>query len=173
LKTVEAGVVSSFPPTDAECFLDANTLYYSVVAYPDVSDYCSAIIRQISTGERQGATLSSAVADAIHKVMFTEIVEVHQRPRGGLLAWFKSHPEALQSLTKFSAAAEQFSTLPLAWLPTDSALMLEATAIGLPHGLTINDALIVAAMRRHGIQHLVTNDDDFRRVPGITVWMPR
>jgi predicted nucleic acid-binding protein len=41
------------------------------------------------------------------------------------------------------------------------------------HGLLTNDAIIVALMQRHGLTHLATNDNDFDRVPGITVWKPR
>jgi predicted nucleic acid-binding protein len=36
-----------------------------------------------------------------------------------------------------------------------------------------NDATIVALMRRHGLIHLATNDDDFDRVPGLVVLKPR
>lgn len=39
--------------------------------------------------------------------------------------------------------------------------------------LLLGDASIVVQMQRYGIVHLVTNDDDFDRVPGITVWKPR
>jgi len=39
--------------------------------------------------------------------------------------------------------------------------------------LLLGDASIVPQMQRHGIVHLATNDDDFDRVPGITVWKPR
>ena len=41
------------------------------------------------------------------------------------------------------------------------------------HGMLTNDSVILAVMRRHKLVHLVTNDDDFKRVPGIKVWMPR
>jgi predicted nucleic acid-binding protein len=40
-------------------------------------------------------------------------------------------------------------------------------------GLLTNDALVVALMRRHSLTNLVTNDDDFDTVPGLTVWKPR
>ena len=36
-----------------------------------------------------------------------------------------------------------------------------------------NDSVILAVMRRHKLMRLVTNDDDFKRVPGIKVWLPR
>ena len=41
------------------------------------------------------------------------------------------------------------------------------------YGMLTNDSIILAVMRRHRLMHLVTNDDDFKRVPGIKVWMPR
>jgi predicted nucleic acid-binding protein len=41
------------------------------------------------------------------------------------------------------------------------------------HRLLLGDASIVAQMQQHGIVHLATNDDDFDRVLGVTVWKPR
>ena len=41
------------------------------------------------------------------------------------------------------------------------------------YGLMANDSLIVAFMRKHHIRHLVTNDEDFKRVSDIKVWLPR
>jgi predicted nucleic acid-binding protein len=58
-------------------------------------------------------------------------------------------------------------------LPLDNTLLSFASRVALQHGLLTNDAIIVALMQRHGIIHLATNDDDFDRVPGITVWKPR
>lgn len=39
--------------------------------------------------------------------------------------------------------------------------------------LLTNDSLIVACMRVHGISLLATNDSDFERVAGITVFKPK
>ncbi len=58
-------------------------------------------------------------------------------------------------------------------LPADAALIVEAATLSAQCGLLTNDALIVALMRRHGLTNLVTNDDDFDSVPGLTVWKPR
>ena len=161
------------PPADQVCFIDANILYYSFVSLPTVSDYCTILSKEIVTGARRAATISSAVADAVHKVMCSEVVKVHQRPRAGLIGWIKKHPHALEQLTEFNQAADEFSKMPLHWLPVGSALLVDAGKIAVRHGLMINDALNVAAMRANGLAHLVTNDDDFDRVPGITVWKPR
>ena len=161
------------PPMDRPCFVDANVLYYDVVAYPGISEYCTALVKEIMSGARPAVTLASAVADAVHKVMFSEIVEYHHRQRAGLLAWVKKNPDAIKPLTKFSAAAAKFTALPMTWLPASAELLRNGADIAAQHGLTVNDALIVAAMRRHQIEHLVTNDNDFDGIPGITVWKPR
>jgi len=49
----------------------------------------------------------------------------------------------------------------------------EAADISVRMGLLTNDAIVIALMRRQGLSHLVTNDDDFDAVPGITVWKPK
>jgi predicted nucleic acid-binding protein len=61
----------------------------------------------------------------------------------------------------------------LVLLPADAALIVEAATLSGQFGLLTNDALIVALMRRHGLTNLVTNDDDFDAIPGLTVWKPR
>jgi predicted nucleic acid-binding protein len=39
--------------------------------------------------------------------------------------------------------------------------------------LLTNDALTVAAMKKLGLTHLATNDDDFDQIAGFTLWKPR
>jgi predicted nucleic acid-binding protein len=63
--------------------------------------------------------------------------------------------------------------MPLRLLQADAHAILEAAALSSRHGLLTNDAAIVAVMRRHGVAHLVTNDDDFDGIPGLTIWKPR
>jgi predicted nucleic acid-binding protein len=47
-------------------------------------------------------------------------------------------------------------------------LIATAAALSQQYGLLSNDALIVAAMKHHGLIHLASGDTDFDRVPGIT-----
>jgi predicted nucleic acid-binding protein len=41
------------------------------------------------------------------------------------------------------------------------------------YGMLTNDSVILAVMRWHKLVRLVTNDDDFKRVSGVKVWLPR
>ncbi len=161
------------PPVSETSFLDANTFYYDVVAQGDISTYCSQVIEEVLSGQRKAITTSIAMCEAVHKVMFSEIVTAYQRPRAGLLSWVKSHPESIRGVSGYLAAAEKFGALPLTIVPVDARLMLEGARVAAATGLLINDAIILAVMREHGIRHLVTNDDDFNGVAGIEVWKPR
>jgi predicted nucleic acid-binding protein len=61
-------------------------------------------------------------------------------------------------------------------LPDSPAIYQEWKALVLAHnvvGVQVHDARIVAAMRVHGVAHILTfNATDFRRYPGITAITP-
>lgn len=61
-------------------------------------------------------------------------------------------------------------------LPFTNACYIEWRQILVTHsitGVSVHDARIVATMKSHGIQHLLTlNDADFQRYSGITVLTP-
>ncbi len=76
-------------------------------------------------------------------------------------------------MDEFRRAARELTALSLAILPMDGAAIAAAAEVSKQLSLLTNDALIVALMRRHGIEHLATNDDDFDGVPDVTVWKPR
>jgi predicted nucleic acid-binding protein len=58
-------------------------------------------------------------------------------------------------------------------LAADGPALAQATGVAQQVGLLTNDALIVTLMRRRGLTHLVTNDDDFDAVRNLTLWKPR
>jgi len=57
--------------------------------------------------------------------------------------------------------------------PLTIALLQQAAHLSVTHELLTNDAALLAHMQALGITHLATNDDDFDKVTGITVWKPR
>lgn len=115
---------------------------------------------------------AACLADAVHRVMGVEAQERFKLDSGAV-AWLQRHPERIRELSAFLDAARQLDALPLRLLPADSRAILEAAELSRRHGLLTNDAVIVALMRRHGLTHLATNDDDFDAVPGLTVWKLR
>ena len=57
-------------------------------------------------------------------------------------------------------------------LPVSEQLVLAATQFSQQFELLTGDALVVAAMRGHGLKKLASADSDFDRVPGITRYAP-
>ena len=159
-------------PQGATCFVDANILIYHFVDMGDISAVCSAFLARVVRSQVDAVSTTACLADAVHRVMGVEAQERFGLVNGAV-AWLKRHPECIRELSAFRDAARQIEALALRLLPADSRGVLEAAELSGQYGLLTNDAIIVALMRRHGVTHLVTNDNDFDRVPGLTVWKPR
>jgi predicted nucleic acid-binding protein len=160
-------------PDGERCFVDANILYYCYVDMPEVSDVCRGLLRRAQSGNVEAISDVRALHDCVHKTMLAEISQRFGRTREGLVGWLKQHPEALAELPKTAEVCDRLPQLRLNVLPNDSALLPTAISVAQAERLLLGDASIIALMQRHGITHLATNDDDFDRVPGITVWKPR
>ena len=160
-------------PSGSRCFVDANILYYHFVETPPFSDPCSIFIQRVLAGELAAFTSASVLAEATHKIMLAEAAARFELQRANLVNWLANHRARIQELTAFRAAAGELAAWPLVLVPADGAGLTQATAISQQNGLLTNDALIVALMRQHGLIHLVTNDNDFDPLTGLTIWKPR
>src|SRR5256885_10622166 len=105
--------------------------------------------------------------------MMREVAISRQVERAGLLAKVKKHPEWLDSLSQHQAIVSTVRALALNVEPVSLDLLELATELSVTHHLLTNDALTVAIMKKLGVTHIATNDDDFDRVAGLTVWKPR
>jgi uncharacterized protein len=159
-------------PAGSLCFVDTNILVYHFVENPQFSQECRRLLGRVVAGEVTAVSATSVVADVVHKVMAEE-ARLRHTLDSGVVRFLQHHPAKISSLSAFVAAARQLELLPFRLLPVDLALVRSAAELAQQHGLLTNDAIIVALMQRYGIAHLATNDDDFDRVPGITVWKPR
>jgi predicted nucleic acid-binding protein len=160
-------------PDGTLCFIDSNILYYALVRTQSLSDPCLQLLDRVIAGRISAHVTISVLSDAVHKVMTSEAAQIGGRERAGIVGFLKKHPELVTRLTEYPQVMERLAAVPLNVLSLDESLLRDAVRIAVSHGLLTNDALIVAVMQRHQLTHLVTNDDDFNRVAGVTVWMPR
>jgi predicted nucleic acid-binding protein len=160
-------------PDGASCFLDSNILYYALVPTAGVSEHCLNLIDRAIAGKVSASVSIPVLSDAIHKVMISEVAQLAGRDRVGIVGFLGKHPEFISRLVEYPQAIERLGMVPMQILPLDNQLLRDATRLAVQYGILTNDALIAALMQRHGIIHLVTNDDDFDRVAGLTVWKPR
>jgi predicted nucleic acid-binding protein len=160
-------------PHGATAFVDANILHYAVVPTPPFSEHVYPFMDRLTAGEINGVASVQVLADAQHKSMLSLLAAQYGLSRAKIVGWAKKHPSDVCALAGLTEAVQLLRSATVGILPLDSALLDEASQASTQYGLLTNDAIIVALMRRHGIIHLATNDDDFDRVPSITVWKPR
>ncbi|HEY1684130.1 MAG TPA: type II toxin-antitoxin system VapC family toxin [Tepidisphaeraceae bacterium] len=160
-------------PDGTVCFIDSNILYYALVSTPPVSEHCLAFLNRVIAGKISATVSVPVLSDTLHKVMMAEVAAITQRDRAGIVGYLGKHPEIITRLTEYPRAMDRLSTIPMNFLPLNQAFLHEAASLAVRHGLLTNDAIIVTLMQQHGLVHLATNDDDFDRVPGITIWKPR
>ncbi|MGB9624053.1 MAG: type II toxin-antitoxin system VapC family toxin [Phycisphaerae bacterium] len=165
-------MIDGFPAGEA-CFVDANILGYASIEFVPLTARCRGFLERIASGEILAFTCASAVADALFKTMLTEVARRFVPTGAKVLAFLQSHPEVIGQLSHYPAAAEGLAKLPLRLLPVDWETIRAGARISVQHRLLTHDAMIVALMQRQRLTHLVTNDDDFDSVPGLTVWKPR
>jgi predicted nucleic acid-binding protein len=73
-----------------------------------------------------------------------EACDVHAWPMKGIAGRLKSHPTAVQSLSRFRQAIDEIPQMGVQVVSTTAALISAAAAISQQTGLLSNDALIVA-----------------------------
>jgi predicted nucleic acid-binding protein len=160
-------------PDGQRCFLDANILYYCFVDVPPFSGACRSLLQRVQNGDLAAFADSRSLSDCVHKAMLAEVSQRFDRPREKLIGWLKQHPEALADLPRTKEICDRLLQVRMNILPIEPGMLPSAVAVVESEKLLLGDANIVVQMRTNDVTHLATNDDDFDRVPGITVWKPR
>ena len=105
--------------------------------------------------------------------MLADAVSTHGLDRKGLVARLKREPQLLAGLGKHQAVITPVRSLNIQIGLVTPDLLETAAGLSTQLCLLTNDALTIATMKKLGLTDLATNDDDFDRVDGITVWKPR
>ena len=154
------------------CFVDANIFYYHLVDIPPLSEDCSNFFERIEQHEIIASTSSVAVAEAVHKVMLAEAVARHGLERTGLAHRLQRQRELIKKLSEHTKVTSLVRALNIHVEPVTLVTLERATLLSTSFSLLTNDALTLAVMEHLGLKDLATNDRNFAKLTGITVWMP-
>jgi predicted nucleic acid-binding protein len=160
-------------PNNTLCFVDANIFYYSLVSTPDLSADCIEFIKRIEYGEITASTSSTVLAEAIHKVMIAEAVQQYGLSRQGLAHRLQRQAHLIPQLSEHKKVTALIRALNLHVESVTLNLLERAADCSTQHQLLTNDASTIAVMEKLRLADLVTNDDNFDSVAGLTVWKPR
>ena len=84
----------------------------------------------------------------------------------------KAAPTLITSLSDYITQVEKMLQLPFNIIEVTAADIASSHALRRTHGLFVNDSVNLACAERLSITNIVTHDDDFTRIPTISVWEP-
>lgn len=160
-------------PDGAHCFVDANIICYYIVETEPFTEECARFIQRVENRVLLALTSAAILAEATHKVMLAEAVQRHGLSHRGLAHRLQRHRELIAALSEHKKVSLLIRALGMHVEPTTTDLLERAADISVQHRLLTNDALTIAIMEKLGLSQLVTNDDNFDSISGITVWKPR
>jgi predicted nucleic acid-binding protein len=159
----------NIPPGET-VFIDANIFYYHFVSLPGLSIACKHFLHRIEQGAITGMTATVVLAEAQHKVMLAEAVQKYGLSPQGLVRRLTQTTGMLAGLLHHHIV---LVAMNVRIGPLTMAILQQAADLSVTHELLTNDAALLAHMQALGITHLASNDNDFDKVTGITVWKPR
>ena len=148
--------------------VDANIFVYALAGQ---SAQCRQLIERCVREEVTGVVLFETVNEVTHRFMIAEAVAKGVITAGGAKA-LRGKFQQIPALTEDWRHTERMLALNLLFAPVNEIIIRTAQAVRQEAGLLTNDSLLVAAMREYGLSYLASNDSDFERVSGITVFKP-
>ena len=150
-------------------YLDANILIYHLSG---VSNDCTDFLDRVADGEIEAYVTTIIVAEVLHRRMMTEALDKSLISPGQPIKKLKANPLIITALTDYITDIEDLLKLPLTVLEITLADITASHTLRQSYGLFVNDSINLACAERHAIADIVTRDNDFTSVSGITVWQP-
>ena len=160
-------------PRGISVFVDANILVYYFTQMPPLTEVCKAFFERVSRLEIKAFTSAHVAADDIHRIMLAETIVTLGLTSRDAVSYLKSHPDAVKQLQWYKTIPSDIAQARVHILDVTYRELHASKRHRADHGLLTGDSIILAIMEKHKLVHLVTNDLDFERAPGIRVWMPR
>lgn len=162
--------LSQFPAGGA-IFVDANIFLEHLL---QGEPHCTVFFQRLSRREIHAVVSVGVLAEVRHRLLLTEAMRrgYIARPQRALEV-LRKKPSILRHLdtcdqtlnTLIGATVHQVVNVT----PTQ---FHAAQKISLRYQLLTNDALHIAMLRAHRLRHIASADQDFQRVPHLTVWHP-
>ena len=155
-------------PPHSFVFLDSNVLIYGLTG---VSGQCADLLDRCQREELTGLTLYETINETTHRLMVAEAKSKGVSASGGARALGRSF-RLIPTLRDYWHDTVRLLDMNLLIVPVSENILRSAQTERQAAGLLTNDSMIASCMREYGISFLATNDSDFERVAGITLFKP-
>lgn len=146
---------------------------YLTAPHPRFGPTCRDLVSRIESGEISGFIPHPVVYEILHRLMIEEVIKSGNALDGiSAVRYLKNKPAAIQHMTLawdvFSVLRSiGFELIPDSPTTPDRTFHLSRTC-----QLLAKDAAIAAIAQEVGITNIATNDNDFSRIPFLTIWRP-
>ena len=153
--------------------VDANVFVYALVPQSPLHAPCNTLLERGARGNLGLVTTVSVAADVLHRVMVLEVLATGRAQSSAeAVTLLKHQPQVITQLTRYRSILRDLRQARVNILPLTYRDLHATRQYREQHGLLVNDSLVVAVMRREGLQILATNDADYERIPGLAVRIP-
>lgn len=157
-------------PKGTNVYIDASIFLFVALKQKHLQE-SKDFLKRINKKEMNGFVSIVVLDEVLFKLIQAEASVKFNMPLSSTVQFLKMNPDKIHELTKCWDALNKILSLNITVLdvPGDFRLVMNTCR---EHKLLTRDALHVTVVKTHGIAHIATGDSDFKRVSGITVWMP-
>jgi len=159
-------------PAGATGFLDASVFIHHFEPNALYGPPATEFLERIENQEIIGSTTTHVLSEVAHRLMTIEAMQAFGWKSTGVALRLRKHPAQVQTLQRFRQAMQEIPLFAVRILTIDPSWLDLAAEVSQQTGLLHNDALIIAALRVHGLPNLASADSDFDGVPGISRYGP-
>ncbi|MCZ7361915.1 MAG: PIN domain-containing protein [Candidatus Methanoperedens sp.] len=152
--------------------LDANLFLYVATKNKKYSDSCTNLFGRIRDEELIGVTSVIILDEVVYKIMLFEVMEKYGVGLKEASPMLKNKPEIIKNLEKPKRILQDIIAMGVEIKPLDVNMMIYAEEISRKYLLKPHDAILVATLKKFGVNNIVTNDLDFERIEGFNIWRP-
>ncbi|MDO8727955.1 MAG: PIN domain-containing protein [Candidatus Methanoperedens sp.] len=155
-------------PDRTEIYIDANILLFSAFKHPRYGDVCKDFLMKM---EGNACTSDFTINEVFHKLMIAEISKMFDVRPKDVVNFIKNNPAVISEL---QSIWEEMGLIAESKIRIISYGKLFPNFIETSkrYNLMATDAIIVEIMKLNGLKNIATNDSDFERIEGTTVWKP-
>jgi predicted nucleic acid-binding protein len=159
-------------PQGSVVCVDANVLAYHFIEINQLTAASTLLLERGLRKEIALVTTPQIVSDVIHRIMLYEARQQLAIPANQLATHLKQHPQVVQQLTQHLDIPSLLRRFQIDIRALTHVHLHAAKRFRRDYGLLANDSLLLGFMATERVQHLASNDRDFRRIPDVTLWIP-
>ena len=154
--------------------IDTNIILYTALNHPAFQPSCTAFLIRVEREEIQGFIPSVVIQEITHHFIISELMEKgYGTSVVDCIAHYKRDPLIMNELSKTWMEIQRIFKINCTILHDNPEIVRDSVSISRNFQLFTKDAYIASYAQFYKISHIASNDKDFSRIPGLSVWKPQ